>query len=428
MPVAERPLTVIERVLHAVFCHKAGDGTPIFAVRCSGPWDEARFRAALIAVQARHPLLRARIIEPKPHWPRFQFLDDAPPIPLEIVPPTAMTEWSSIAQQHTRIVFQADRAPLARMTVQPDDDGFDLVASFHHALLDAKSVLTLLREILAHMAGEEFDHRICTDELTFRPMRRPSAWYLARQAFKLIQMQFRQSFTRQIIVPDEILFPGSCLRHAATSHLTTALLQQCRRERTTMYGALAAAIVQAVCEHQRWRNVPVQMMIPFDIRDGYVNPIDDQTVGCFASILDFWRQNSTAIPFWDLARQCVGEIAHERRWWMPNCWDHLMSRVAFTPAWLKPLRRMAVGINNLGRCEEVAAGAWRLEEFSWFGRSEHLGGTVTVNAATINGRLNLTLLGSRLAHSTLAEIRDALMLRLERAAGMPSEQTARRAA
>jgi hypothetical protein len=42
---------------------------------------------------------------------------------------------------------------------------------------------------------------------------------------------------------------------------------------------------------------------------------------------------------------------------------------------------------------------------SWFSRAEHLGGTVTVNAATINGRLNLTLQGGRLTHSTLEAIR-----------------------
>lgn len=428
MPVVERPLTVIERVLHAVFRHKSGDGTPIFAVRCSGPWHEDKFRSCLAAVQARHPLLRARIIETKPHWPCFQFLNAAPPIPLEIVPPTAISDWAAIALQHTRIEFQPDEAPLVRITVRPDDTGFDLVASFHHAILDAKSILALLQEMLCHMDGQRFDDRVCVEEMIFRPMRRPSAWALTRQAFKLIQMQFRQLISRQVLVPDEITFPGSCLRHVTSPQLMSALSHQCRQQQTTVYGAIAAATVQAISAHQQWRNVPVQMMVPFDIRDGYVNPIDDQTVGCFAGILDFWRNHATAVPFWDLARQCVGEIANERRWWMPNCWDHLMSRVSFTPAWLKPLRRMAVGINNLGRCPEVAAGPWRLEEFSWFGRAENLGGSVTVNAATINGRLNLTLQGGRLTLATLAEIRDAILLRLERAAEMPTEQPARRAA
>jgi hypothetical protein len=430
MPVVERPLTVIERVLHAVYRHKGGDGTPIFAIRCSGPWDEDGFRAALAAVQAGHPLLRARIVERRSHWPVFQFLDSAPPIPLEIRSSASLTDWAAVAQRHAQMPLDAGHAPLVHMTALPaaDDSGFDLVASFHHAIIDAKSVVALVREILGHMAGRDFDSRACVEETTFRPMRRPSIWYLARQALKLIQMQFRQAISRPTLVPDEIPFPGACLRHVGTAQWTAALIEQCRVHGTTVYGALAAATVLGLADHQRWKSVSVQLMVPFDIRDGYVNPIDDRTVGCFAGILDFWRNNPAAVPFWELARQCVAEIAHERRWWMPNCWDHLMSRVAFTPAWLKPLRRMAIGINNLGKCPEVAAGPWRLEELSWFGRSEHLGGTVTVNAATVNGRLNLTLQGSRLTRNTLEEIRDAILLRLDRAAGVRSEQPARRAA
>jgi hypothetical protein len=430
MSVVERPLTVIERVLHAVYQHKDGDGLPIFAVRCSGPWDETRFRAALSAVQAKHPLLRARIVEHRPHWPCFQFVTDAPAIPLEVLDATALTDWSEIAQRHAKLKLDSGQAPLLRMTVLPerDETGFELVASFHHAIIDAKSVLVIVREIFAHMAGQGFDDQVCTDEMIFRPMRRPPIWYLARQSFKLIELQIRQLISRQILVPDERPFPGACLRHAATPELTSALVQQCRANGTTVYGALAAAAVQALAAHQRWRDVSVQMMVPFDIRDGYVNPVDDQTIGCFAGILDFWRHSPAKTPFWDLARQCAGEITRERRWWMPNCWDHLMSCVAFTPAWLKPLRRMALGINNLGNCPEVAAGPWRLEELSWFGRSEHLGGSVTLNAATVNGRLNLTLLGSRLTVETLTEIRDAMLRQLEQTALQSSEKSARKAA
>src|SRR6185436_7269386 len=97
-----------------------------------------------------------------------------------------------------------------------------------------------------------FEDRICTEEMTFRPMRRPAAWYLARQAFKLIQMQLRQLLSRQVLVPDEIPFPGSCLRHVTSSQLMSALLHQCRRQQTTMYGALSAATVQVIAAHQQW--------------------------------------------------------------------------------------------------------------------------------------------------------------------------------
>jgi|GEM_PF-4243137 len=430
MPVLERPLTVIERVLHAVARHLDGDGMPVFAVRCSGPWEEPRFRAALTAVQACHPLMRCRIVEPRPHWPIFQLDSSAPPIPLDVAPAASNLDWEAISLRHAQTKFDPASAPLIRITALPHagDRTFDLVISCHHALADAKSVLAILRELFTHMSGQPFDSRVREEEMIFRPMKRASSWYVARQAIKLISMQIRQLFSRQVLVPDEVPFPGACLRTVCTPATTSALVQACRQQQTTVYGALAAATLHTLAQREAWKNVSIQMMVPFDIRDGYVAPVDDQTVGCFAGILDFWQTSPLQTEFWELARQCRGDVLHERRWWMPNCWDHLMSRVAFTPAWLKALRRMAVGVNNLGLCPEVSIGSFRLEELSWFSRTQNLGGSVTVNAATINGGLNITVQGSRLTRQTLTEIRDALLQTLETAAGVSPQAKSRRAA
>src|SRR5262249_54775051 len=157
-----------------------------------------------------------------------------------------------------------------------------------------------------------------------------------------------------------------------------------------------------------WQNVALQLQVPFDIRKDYALPVDRRTLGCFVGILDFWHDRPLSTEFWTLARRCRRDIEHEQAWKMANCFDYLFSRIGFTSQLLQPSRKLTVGVNNLGRCEEVSAGQWRLEEFSWFGRAQTLGASIYLNTATINGRLNLTLYGSHVSQETLHELGDRL--------------------
>lgn len=418
MSFVERPLTVIERLLHAVSKSYDGDGMPVFTARCSGPWDTARFQRALDAVQARHPLLRSRIIEPRRSWPRFQLDPAAPALPLEVLDAACDIDWEQIALRHSEQPFEDARAPLCRWTVliHPSGDGFDIVASFHHAIVDGMSMLALLREIFDQLSGQAEALSVCAEEYTFRIMQPTSWWQRLRLAGQLIgKCVFQKLWPPTGIVP-ETLSPGGCLRVVWPDDLTTLFVQHCRRERTTVFGAVAAVMLQTLAEREAWGNASLQLQVPVDIRNLYTPQVDRNTLGCFAGIMDFPHTDPLSIRFWELARQCRRDVQQEMRWLMPNCWDCLMSRVEFTPQWLRPLRRMTIGVNNLGRCEDICSGPWRLEEFSWFARSRHLGACVAANTATVNGRLNLTLQADRATRESLSDLADQVTQRI--AAGL----------
>ncbi len=415
MSMIERPLTVIERLLHSVHQIHQGDGMPVFAVRCSGPWDDVRFRGAVDAVQARHPLLRSRIVETKRHWPRFQLDRAAALIPIDVCDKRAVDAWQQTALQAVQQPFDVRQAPLCRMAVHPlaNDAGFDLTASFHHSIVDGISVLALLREIFAHMAGQPGDSRICDEEMTFRHMQPTTFWQRVRLISRLLWVQGRQLVQMSPMMSPDQDRPAGCVRIVWPKEMTTGLVRRCRREKTTVFGALAALAMQSLAEREEWRQAALQLQVPFDIRKDYANPVDRETLGCFVGILDFWHDKPLSSDFWHLARRCRRDIEYEQAWKMPNCWDHLMSAVPFSPLFFKPFRKLTLGVNNLGRCEEVGAGPWRLEEFSWFGKSQTLGASLYLNTATINGRLNLTLQGAQASQETLQEIADRLTTRME---------------
>ncbi|MFO0917500.1 MAG: condensation domain-containing protein [Planctomycetaceae bacterium] len=411
----ERPMTVIERLLHSVYQVHQGDGLPVFAVRCSGPWEAERFRRALDAVQARHPLLRSRIVESKRYWPKFQLVNDAPPIPLEIGDDASAGDWKHVALEQARRTFDVGCAPLCRMAVLPsaEADGFDLIAAFHHSIIDAISVLALLREIFTHMAGEPIAESPCHDELVFRPMKATTIWQRLRLISRLLWVQGRQLVQPSMLMTPDRNQPQGCVRIVWPKELTTNLVRRCRKEKTTVFGALAALAMRTLAEREDWEQVSLQLQVPFDIRQEYATPVDRQTLGCFVGIMDFWHDHPLGRDFWHLARRCRRDVEFEKNWRMPNCWDSLMSVIPFSPAFFKPFRKMSIGVNNLGRCEEIGIGPWRLEEFSWFGRAQSLGASLYLNTATINGRLNLTLQGAEASQETLQEIGDKLTSEME---------------
>ncbi len=415
MSVIERPLTVIERLLHAVSECYDGDGMPVFAARCSGPWSADSFHKALSAVQSRHPLLQSRVVEPRRGWPCFQLDPQAPSIPLEVLDANSGVDWEQTALRHSEQPFDVAQAPLCRFSVLPDrsGDGFHMIASFHHSIVDAVSMLALLRELFNRLAGLPAEVGVCDEEYAFRAMQPTSLWQRLRLTGQLLGKCVFQKFRPAAGIDPEASSPGGCLRVVWPESLTEDFVQRCRRERTTVFGALAAGVLQSLAEREAWGNVPnLQLQVPVDIRHLYAPRVDRTTLGCFAGIMDFPHADPLASPFWDLARRCRRNVQHEMSWRMPNCWDHLMSRVAFTPRWLKPLQRMTAGVNNLGRCETVSAGPWRLEEFSWFARSRHLGACVAVNTATVNGCLNLTLQADRASRESLQDLGDRITERI----------------
>ncbi|WP_067713100.1 amino acid adenylation domain-containing protein [Nocardia yamanashiensis] len=115
----------------------------VFTYQLRMPWQEAPFRAAYARLVARQPALRSG----------FDLTGRSLPIQIvhHEVPGTLRIGASETAEPYV-----LDRAPLHRMRVLPDADGFELTFSFHHAILDGWSVANLVRELLQdylHLLG-----------------------------------------------------------------------------------------------------------------------------------------------------------------------------------------------------------------------------------------------------------------------------------
>ncbi len=105
--------------------------------------------SALERAQRRHPLLRARIVDPGDGW-RYD-LGGAPPIPLEIIERRDASHWREIAETELNRAFDIQAGPLMRCSLLAGDPGTtasELIVSILHTVIDGTSAINLVNEIL----------------------------------------------------------------------------------------------------------------------------------------------------------------------------------------------------------------------------------------------------------------------------------------
>src|SRR5689334_1292470 len=97
--------------------------------------DDAALTRALAGLQARHPLLRARI-EVRGGKPWFAFVADPAPVPITRVS-VPLAGWQEAFETQLRQRIPADRAPLARAVVlDHGDDAATFAVLYHHSIGD----------------------------------------------------------------------------------------------------------------------------------------------------------------------------------------------------------------------------------------------------------------------------------------------------
>jgi hypothetical protein len=102
---------------------------------------------------------------------------------------------------------------------------------------------------------------------------------------------------RTCIVPRELDVGG-----------TTALIQRCRQEQTTVHGALCAAQVLAAAEEvESARSVPLVLGSAVSLRAQLQPPVGE-AVGFFVSLVSSTHRVGRQTAFWGLARECRQQV------------------------------------------------------------------------------------------------------------------------
>lgn len=313
-PRSARPLGVFERAQY-----RTGEAFPfnlVTCVRLAGPMTEVRLTGALAELQTRHPLLRCAIKRMRGR-PLFELDDEPPPIRVRSVARTADDAWRGEAEAELALPFDAGRAPLMRCTHvrgRPESGRHELLFTFHHSIVDAVAVMTLLGGVLELVAGAPESPAAAapatsipasTDQLlpaTWRGLRARAASgrFLARQMADEVAYRWRTRGLRA--APAAAPFRCRVLPVVFGEAETATLVRATRRQRVSVWSALNAAMLLAVARHRHPGSSRPHRYFAFPLLRPHLEPpVGDDVVASHFSILRFTIEVNPETGLWELA-------------------------------------------------------------------------------------------------------------------------------
>ncbi|MFI7549303.1 hypothetical protein ACIBQ2_06115 [Micromonospora sediminimaris] len=321
-------------------------------VRVRGPLPAPVLRAALHHLRRRHPLLRVAIAAaPDGRSPRFVPVDR--PIPLhqvsdvEDVSSDATPGWVRRVNEY-ELVDRVDWriGPLCRAVVltrasstgMPDDEVHDLLLTMPHCVADGTTVLSLLRQWIelaepAYSVTQDVDRAESTVPDPVGTPGEPAlpaceAMFPRRYRGVLGALRLRRLLLRDLyrvhrhrparVVPSHFV-PFTARRtrllaRSLTPEQVEALVVACRREETTVHGALAAAMLLAVTA-ETGPPAPGHVTIgsPVTFRDALEPAVPERAVGAYVATVPTLVRYRPGLSLWQLARSISDDLAARRR-------------------------------------------------------------------------------------------------------------------
>ena len=407
----ERALGGMERGVWRV--DQAGPLNFVAVAAYRGTLAPAELRAALAGLQARHPVLRARIVPDAAGKPAHWTAVGVPAIPLREETRRDDAHWVAELTAELNRPLPWRTGPLVRMVHLRGDTGGELLAAFHHAAADGESGVTFLRHVLALAARPDpapppsLPMRPALEAQLPRRTHGLPGW-LRAAGMVLRQLPRLSGLGR---MPVAVWAPPHERRTGVIpltldAAVTAALVARCRTEGTSVHGALAAAFLQAaanvILAAGGRRPARLGVVSPVSLRAALEPPVSGDECGLFVSavtVLPSLAQVTGA--FWPLARAVKTELAAALRRDEPALAVRLQNlalagtgdpeRLALKAERLFPA---AVGITNLGRLGDVPEtfGEVTLERLHFSAALNALAGAgLGVAVTTYAGRLQLNV-------------------------------------
>jgi hypothetical protein len=276
----------------------------VIGIEVTGKTNLSSWRAGLDAVQRRHPLLQVTIGRDTDGVPSFQPLPDAS-IPLRVVEGTDRPAWEEEMAWELATPLPFEGAPLVRATILHRANSSVFLFTALHSVADGLSITYVLRDLLQALAGRVLN------PLSLSPAQEQVRALPSALASPTSEAPSAPSVPRK---PAELLNPG---RSAPTvqglrlsPEISSNLRERAREEKTTVHGALVAALVLAGHRlSETWREAPVRVISPVNTR-----PVVGIGEDCVLSILfpaNAYDPQASG-PFWDFARRVTADLAGAR--------------------------------------------------------------------------------------------------------------------
>lgn len=258
---------------------------------------EKQLRAALVAVQRRHPQLSVHVEDREGTRLGFYRAADVSTIELTVRRGPEVA-WQGAAAEELGRPFDRSRAPLMRALLLQSPSRSALLLTFDHTIADGISSTVVLHDVIAALNGEA---------LTSLPVPQPQEHVVAEALESVEPLAATAPDDPRMSTPSTIRpFDGALtnVRALAMTHADTArLVARCRAESTTVHAALVVAMcrVRATDRGEGF----IRVLSPINLR-----PILGIVGGCVMCIVPTATGHTPwdGTPFWEQARAMTAHL------------------------------------------------------------------------------------------------------------------------
>ena len=387
----------------------AGSFNIVTISRVKGGLKEEIVKQALDLIQARHPRLNSCIVGAIDSL-RFEF--GAIKIPLRIVFKQSNEQWTEVVLEELNQLIDSKKCLVRAVLITfPDEKLNYFLTTLHHAIADGLSSIQLHSEILTYcqkIVDGEIEENIASlhplpdiQELMPKSMQGKTA--SLKSILFLLRFKLKLSLHRSETLKFEKYVPTKLRRcnmvqRKLNKETTTQLIELCRKERTTVQGALCAAMMLAVAREIKTKNkinLRLSCRSYIDLRKRFEPEVNRENLGILASAITTLHKLDTNTSFWDLARDVRQQLKVSLETedifsvvlMFKKIYESLLSRPNEAP--------VTVGVTNIGRTDIPSDyGSFKLEEISFVPAQAVFGGVFGAAITTFQDTMILNFMFS----------------------------------
>ncbi|MCC5600915.1 phthiocerol/phthiodiolone dimycocerosyl transferase family protein [Nostoc favosum] len=387
----------------------AGSSNIVTISRVKGGLKEEIVRQALDLIQTRHPRLNSCIVGT---LDSLRFDLGAIKIPLRVVSKQSSEQWQEVVLEELNQPIGSDKCLLRTVLITfPDEKLNYLLTTLHHAISDGLSAVQLHSEILTFcqkiVDGEREEKISSLHPLPDIQELMPKSMQGKIAAIKGILLLLRFKLILSLHRPETLKFEKyvptksrrcNMVQKKLNKKITAQLIELCRKERTTVQGALCAAMMLAVAREIRSKNqanLRLSCSSSVDLRKRFKPEVNRENLGILASAITTLHNIDTNTYFWDLARdvrqqikvRLVSEDIFNIVLMSKKIYESLLSRPNEAP--------VTVCVTNIGRIDIPSDyGLFQLEEISFVPAQAVFGGVFGAAITTFQGTMILNFIFS----------------------------------
>lgn len=405
-----RELVPIEQSME-ILNRRAGSYNVVTISRIKGSLNQEAVRQALDLLQLRHPRLNSHIVGELDSL-RFE-TEGTEKIPLRLASKFHKEQWQEVIIEEMNEKIDSSKVLLRSVliTIENEKDTNYLLTTVHHAITDGLSGIQLHSEILTYCQKIASGDQI-TEVKTLPAL--PSPDDLLPESMKgfrgkikgllfLLRLKFQQLKNRpetlgfQKCVPTELRRCGMIYRQL-DEEFTQQIVNCCRQEKTTMQGALCAAMMFAAAKKItafQKRDVRVSCRSYVDLRKLLKPVVSNENISILASSLTSFHALRPNTSFWELARDVRQQLEDGLK--RNDIFSVVvMSRKIIESLLSRPNQvPVTVAVTNVGQVNiPTVYGTFKLEEISYVPAQAAFGGVFAAAVTTFEGKMQLNFMFS----------------------------------